>query len=599
MSPRPHRRRAREALPAPRAALVGLVAACLLAGASHAARPQAAPARAAALAQRLARLESDYLEGLLAARPDLASRLGDHRADEKLEPLGERALSAELARLGAVEQRLASIPRADLAPAWARERDVLAARLAAERVELEVVRPWQRDPAAYLALAGDAIEAVLERGAVSPCERTRALARRLARVPEVLRVARVNLPDPPAVLVEEGVPAFARLLRLYRETVPRSAAICRDERSQADLAQADSSAVRAASDFLDYLALDLEPRAAGAAALGEEATRRWLRGVALEEAAPDSLIQRGRRELASLQARLDSVAARVAAGGALAAALDSLQAGAPPADSLPSLLDQALRDVRAFIATHPLVSEPEQERITVRATPPYHWNGPAVALDAPGPWDPVTSPAWLQVVPPDAAGSEELPSGALDYWSARVAAAREVYPGRYLQTLAWRKVSPRLRQACVPPTASEGWARYAEQVMLEQGFGGGDPRFELAWLLEARRDVARAVATLSFHCGRMSLEEATAFLEREAGAEPEVARHEAQGLAAGLSGVAPTLGRWQILDLRAEQRERLGPRFAPGAFHDALLRQGGIPVPLARIAMRSEVDSAGSAARPH
>jgi uncharacterized protein (DUF885 family) len=538
--------------------------------------------------RRLARLENEYLDSRLADRPDLATRLGDHRQDDRLEPVGEHALDAARERLGAFAQRLDSIPRPSLSASWALERDAFAARLAAERTDLEVVRRWERDPTAYLALAGDAIAALLERGPKSPCERTRALARRLARVPEVLRAARVNLRDPPALLVEDARPAYERLLRFYRSAVPQVGTECREERVQADLAQADSSAVRAAEDFLDYLQADLPPHAAGPAALGEEATRRWLADVALESASPDSLIARGRRELAQIEARLDTVAAIVAPGGSLGIALDSLRVGAPPADSLPRHFERALEGLRAFISTHAFVSLPESERLRVREAPPYRRGGPLVALDPPGPRDAASTEAWLYVTPPESLWSAErgrTDLAALDRWSAQVLLMREVFPGRYLQAIAWRRAPTRLRQAFAPATTTEGWARYAGQVMLERGYGAGDPRLERAWLLETRRDVAGAVATLAFHTERMTLEEAAAFLERAGAMAPEEARHEARRIAAGFDGAAPALGRWQILELRAELSARLGARFDLRAFHDALLRQGAVPLPLAGAAL--------------
>ncbi|HVP13983.1 MAG TPA: DUF885 family protein, partial [Terriglobales bacterium] len=269
-------------LPAPIRALALAGAALLALAVPARARPTgtAWPARPARLERgtaadrRLARLEDRYLEARLAERPDLATALGDHRADDRLEPVGEHALVAARQRIALFQQRLDSIPRASLSAAGAIEHDVLAARLAAERASLEAVRCWQRDPAAYLALAGRAIEDLLERGTASLCERPRALARRLEQVPEVLRGARVNLRDPPALLLEDARLEIERLLRLYRTAVPLVATECRDERVQGDLAQADSTAVRAAADFLDYLNVDLAPRAHGADALGEAATRR-------------------------------------------------------------------------------------------------------------------------------------------------------------------------------------------------------------------------------------------------------------------------------------------------------------------------------------
>ncbi len=223
-----------------------------------------AEARATPADTRVARLADEYRDGLLADRPDLASRLGDHRGDDRLEPVTQVTLARGAARLRSLAARLDSIPRASLAPVAALERDALAARIAAARHELEVTRRWERDPAAYVDLAGDAIAALMKRGAGPTCARTRAMARRLARVPDVLRAARINLREPPRALIEAALPDYERLLRFYRGGLSAFGARCREPRTQADLAQADSTAVRAVEDFLDYLRVDLLPRATGA-----------------------------------------------------------------------------------------------------------------------------------------------------------------------------------------------------------------------------------------------------------------------------------------------------------------------------------------------
>jgi hypothetical protein len=239
-----------------------IVVALLLAAVAGVVAP--ASARATPADARLAGLAHEYREGLLADRPDLASRSGDHRGDGRLEPVTQASLARAVARLRSLAARLDSIPRDALAPAAARERDTLAARIAAARHELEVERRWERDPAAYLDLAGDAVATLMRRGPGPTCLRTRDLARRLARVPDVLRAARINLREPPRALIEGALPGYERLLGFYRGGLAAFGARCHEPRVQADLAEADSTAVRAVADFLDYLRVDLLPRAADA-----------------------------------------------------------------------------------------------------------------------------------------------------------------------------------------------------------------------------------------------------------------------------------------------------------------------------------------------
>jgi hypothetical protein len=222
--------------------------------------------RAGAAPVRVERLEREYREHRLAVRPDLATRAGDRRGDGRLEPVTQASLLAEADWLRAFARRLEAVPRAGEPPPARAAHDSLSAWTARAHNEIEVAHRWERDPAAYLDLVDDAVRALLPGRGNSACARARAVTGRLARVPDVLRAARVNLREPPPDLVAGALPGYERLLGLYRAELPAFGARCREPSTQADLAEADTLAVRAVEDFLGYLREDLLPRAAGDAA---------------------------------------------------------------------------------------------------------------------------------------------------------------------------------------------------------------------------------------------------------------------------------------------------------------------------------------------
>ena len=240
--------------PPPRSAVV---VALLLAGAP--ARPAGPAARAAPAG--VTRLEREHREHRLAVRPDLATRAGDRRGDARLEPVTQASLAAEAGWLRDFAARLEAVPRDGLAPAARATLDSLAAATARARAEIVVERRWERDPAAYLELVEDAVRALLPGRGRSTCLRARAVARRLARVPDVLRAARVNLREAAPERVAGALPGYERTLRLYRAERGQLGARCREPRTQADLAEADTLAVRAVEDFLRHLREDLPPAA--------------------------------------------------------------------------------------------------------------------------------------------------------------------------------------------------------------------------------------------------------------------------------------------------------------------------------------------------
>jgi uncharacterized protein (DUF885 family) len=556
-----------------------------------------APALAAPAGRDLAGREDEFLRHWLELRPHAATRLGLHDRDARLVPVTQASLAAELGWQRDFRARLAAVPRAGLTPDRALERDLLAARVEREILDLEAIRPYETDPHAYLELARDAVQSVLERDPAAPCERVRAAARRLTQVPEVLRAARVNLAGPARLATEAAIEGFERTLHFYREAVPVLAGGCRDPGLQASLAEADSTAVRALEEFLVFLREDLLPRSNGSFALGSERHQRLLACAEMEASTPESLLARAGRALEETRRREQAAAGRIAPGLGVAAALDSLARTGPAPDSLPAAARAALDRVRTFLRSRDLASMPARVSLPVRETPFYRRGSSPAALALPGVWEMRPNGAHYEVSPPDPEWTPERRRAHLASFgrgAADIVTLREVLPGRYLQFLARRQLRSRLRQAFPSAAGIEGWSHYAEQAALEEGYGRGDPRVELAQLVSVEREIVRLIASLSLHTQGMSLEQAAELFVTHCGLGAAAAADEARHCALDPDAGAATLGRWRILELREEARARLGPRFRLRAFHDALLRQGGVPLPLAREAVLRQL---GAAAR--
>ncbi len=542
---------------------------------------------------QLERLADEYLDGWLARRPDLATRFGLHRDDALLVPVSQATLAEDAARVRSLQARLAAIPRDRLSSGRALDRDLLAARLARARLDLEALRPFERAPGAYVELVAGSVQSLLERDSASPCSRVRAVAARLELVPEVLRAARINLRDPSRLAIEEAIERFEGTLRLYREALPALAAHCRDERAQADFAEADTTAIRAVEDFLAVLREDLLPHATDDFAAGDQALRGLIAADEHERISPDSLRAAGELEMDSTRARMVRLAGRITPGGGVPAALDSLRAHAPAETALVATMSSAVAGVRAFLGRHAIVTPPERENLRVREAPPFARAADRIALDAPGPWEREGAEAGLELVPIGSGWSEERRREHLslfDPWSAAVAAIHEAVPGRYHQALAARRAPSRLRRAVDCAESVHGWADYCEAMMIEQGFGGGDPRYGFAQQAIALRRLGRFIAAIDLHTRQATLEQAAAMLEARCYLSPAEALREARRAALDLEhAIAGTVGRWRLLWLRGELERALGPRFQLRAFHDAFLRLGRVPLRAARAALLREL----------
>jgi uncharacterized protein (DUF885 family) len=156
-------------------------------------------------------------------------------------------------------------------------------------------------------------------------------------------------------------------------------------------------------------------------------------------------------------------------------------------------------------------------------------------------------------------------------------------PGHYVNfALASHERLSLIRRLMASDSFAEGWAHYDEQMMVDEGWGNGDPHVRLAQLSLALLRECRYLVGLREHTQGMTVDTATAFFEQNAfmGAEP--ARREAlRGTGDPLYGYY-TLGKLEILKLRADFRRAAGSHYSLQTFHDEFLAHGDPPIAIAR-----------------
>ena len=164
----------------------------------------------------------------------------------------------------------------------------------------------------------------------------------------------------------------------------------------------------------------------------------------------------------------------------------------------------------------------------------------------------------------------------------------EVWPGHYLQFLYAKQYPSDVRRVFSSNANVEGWAHYCEQMVLDEGFHDGDPRYRLAQLQDALLRDARFIVGIRMHTQGMTIEQAEDFFEHEAFQPRPVAVSETKrGTSDALYGYY-TLGKLAILKLREDYKTKRGAAYSLQGFHDEFLRLGPLPLPLMREAMLGE-----------
>ena len=125
----------------------------------------------------------------------------------------------------------------------------------------------------------------------------------------------------------------------------------------------------------------------------------------------------------------------------------------------------------------------------------------------------------------------------------------------------------------------EGWAEYIAQVMMDEGFADGDPRFRLAMRKIRLRVLSNAILDVRMHTGDLTDAQALDFLTTTAfqtRAEAEGKLQRAKLSSCQLPTYYVGLRDW--LALRRKYEADRGKAFDLRAFHDAVLDLGPLPI---------------------
>jgi uncharacterized protein (DUF885 family) len=171
-------------------------------------------------------------------------------------------------------------------------------------------------------------------------------------------------------------------------------------------------------------------------------------------------------------------------------------------------------------------------------------------------------------------------------------AFHEAWPGHHLQmsvALFGKGVHPLLRYMYIPATA-EGWGLYSELLADEMGLYSSDLD-RLGMFSNQALRAARLVVDPGMHVLGWTRDRAIQYMldhtaESRAAVESEVDRY----LAVPGQATAYLIGSLEIQRLRREAERRLGSGFDVRAFHDVVLRDGAVSLPMLRQAVERWVD---------
>ena len=452
-------------------------------------------------------------------------------------------------------------------------------------LELTVVRSWERNPMGYAGTPGGAVDNLIKREFAPKAERLHSVIARLKGVPAVFAEAKQNLTRPPREFTDLAIRIAKGSVGFFKGTVAEwgKDAAGGDAKLLQEFEAANATAAAAVEEFAGWLEKELLPRSDGNYAIGEQTFLQILKYSEMVEIPLSDLLARGQTQLDKDRAAFLAVGETIAPGKSPAEVVKLLSDDHPTEDQLLPTVAASVEEARQFAVAKDLITFPSEVRVQVTETPPYARDGSFASMSTPGPFEKVAKEAFYYVTPVekdwDAAHKESHLRG-FNRPVLAVTNIHEAYPGHYTQFLYSPRWPTQARKMLACGTNVEGWAHYTEQMMVDQGFGGGDSRIRLGQLSDALLRDCRYVVGIKLHTQGMTVAQGAKIFEEQCFQQTSVAFEESRRGAYNPTYLYYTLGKLMIQDLAREYREKKGATLKQ--FHDAFVSQGGLPIPLLR-----------------
>ena len=567
--------------------------------------------------QKFAELSDQFMKDSLALSPTNASGAGYHKhldrktgktveLDALLDDLSLKGMAEQRAFYAAWRERFhAETPVAALDPEDAADWQLIDDQIALALLEFDKIQNYRHNPTVSVELIGNALFLPLTQEYASKEVRIGHLLARIREVPRLLAQVKEYLGDSDAVFIKTAVEENEGNIDLIQNTI--AAEIPANSALKGQYDQVAPTAIAALKDFSQWLQDDLGKRPSKATwRLGKALYDEKFKLVMETDIAPEQLLADSERDMKAVRAEMLELALPMhrqmypehgdhadLSGGSrenliVTEVLHKISDDHTKRDQLIPAIEADLENIKQFIREKKIVSLSSRDNLKVIPTPPFMRGIYSVAgfHGAPALEPQAEAEYWVTPIDPKMA-DDKAESKLREYnnYTLRWLTIHEALPGHYVQAEHANDIQPerrRLLRSLFGNGASvEGWAEYIAQVMMDEGFMNNDPKFRLVMRKIRLRVISNAILDIKMHTMGMTDEQATELMTQQA-FQTEA---EAQGklTRAKLSSTQlPTywVGTREWLEFRKRYQAAAGKNFNMLKFHDQVLDDGPLPVPV-------------------
>jgi uncharacterized protein (DUF885 family) len=520
--------------------------------------------------------------------PSAGTSAGFHQYDAMLEDFSLPSIQQEVSVLKLYERQVQNFPAAKLTTGQAADREIVLGFIRSTLLDLESIRAWEVNPDHYSSTASNAIFTIMSRNFAPQDERLKTVIARERQMPKMFEAARANLKNPPRIYTEVALEQLPGIISFFQKDVPLAFNAVKDQTLLKQFHEANATVIRELERYEAFLKNDVLPRSKGDFRIGAENYRKKLLYDEMVDIPLDRLLQIGYANLRQNQEAFRETAKKIDPGRTPQQILDAAEKDHPAADKLLDAFRNTLGGLRTYITAHRIVTIPSPVMPIVEETPPFMRALTTASMDTPGPYEKIAKEAFFNVTLPEKDWTPSHIQEHLEMFNRGVITStsiHETYPGHYVQFLWVQSAPSKVRKLLGANSNAEGWAHYCEQMMIDEGYGGGDLKLRLGQLQDALLRNARYIVGIQMHTGQMTFDQAVEFFVKEGMQTRSTAEVESKRGTSDPTYLYYTLGKLEILKLREDYKKMRGASFSLQEFHDTFLKQGFPPIKIVRRAM--------------
>ncbi|WP_028116851.1 DUF885 domain-containing protein [Ferrimonas senticii] len=545
--------------------------------------------------QRFSQLSQQLIDELWTLSPDWAVYAGNYQYAEQMVLPDASQRAAQLAFVSRWRAQLSSIDKAQLSSSLQTDFALIENTLDSMQWQQQRFKRWQWDPASYN--VGGVIGRLLSEPWGSEEDKLKALLARMAKIPDYYAAARINLDNPTREHTELAILQNNGTLGLFSpELLERAKQSPLSDADKVNFEQRYLASRQAISSYVTHLEqrlAQMENEPAKSFRIGETlyeekfaldiqagmtAAELYQRALADKDYAQQQMLELTKQLWPKYfpDGPMPSDSKQ-----AIRTLIDHLSVKHVARQDFVSEIEKQIPELTQFVNDQDLLTLDPTKPLLVRETPEYMRGFAGASISAPGPFD-TGGNTYYNVTPLDKLSPEQAESYLREYnhWVLQILNIHEAIPGHYAQLVYSNNESSSLVKSLFGNGAMiEGWAVYAERMMLEAGYGEFEPELWLMYWKWNLRVVCNTILDYRMHVLNIDKAQGLDLLVNEAFQQQTEA--EQKWRRATLSQVQLTSyysGFREIYDLRDELRASQGEQFNLKQFHQQFLSYGSAPV---------------------